>query len=56
MVCGQLVQKDDFFIDTNDLDMDSTRAADLMHIDSNVEDESNLFFPKIKQSSNAIDS
>jgi hypothetical protein len=46
-----------FFIDTNHLDVNSTCSArDAMDVDSNAEDEGDLIFPKLKQSSNAIDS
>ena len=50
LVCGQLVLKDYFFIDTNDLENTLSWARDAMDIDSNVEDEGNLIFPKLKQS------
>jgi hypothetical protein len=57
MVCGQLVLKMIyFFIDTNHLEDTLSWAPDLMDLDSNDENEGILFFPKLKQSSNAIDS
>jgi hypothetical protein len=43
-------------MDTNHLDVNSTLACDWMELDPKDEDEGNLIFPKLQQSSNAIDS
>ena len=40
---GQSVQKINFFIDTNLLDVNSTRARDAMDLDPNEENEGILF-------------
>ena len=51
MVCGQSVQKDLFFFDTNLLDVDSMRSArDAMDVDSNDEHQGISIFPFYKQS------